>query len=150
MQPFFLASMAISNSSKSVVTTSTPHLNSYPNFSFWRRPSVRAVVDNSNAVEAKNLGKNESLDDRDSAGAGDDRVEPRNNGIYSGEKMVNGENWVIDVALKFAYRPLVPAHRRVKESLLSSDAIFKQVFFQLKVETTLVDFLVDFHIAVCK
>lgn len=42
--------------------------------------------------------------------------------------------------LKFAYRPSVPAHRKVKESPLSSDTIFRQVLavnFYFTITTTL-------------
>ncbi|XP_030487910.1 diacylglycerol O-acyltransferase 1B isoform X1 [Cannabis sativa] len=45
----------------------------------------------------------------------------------SPEKVRNGEDQGHDFsAMKYSYRPSAPAHRRVKESPLSSDAIFRQ------------------------
>ena len=51
-----------------------------------------------------------------------------------------------ETAIKYVYRPSSPAHRKIKESPLSSDAIFKQVFIILADNGIVLNFSICFWI----
>ncbi|XP_057976410.1 diacylglycerol O-acyltransferase 1-like [Malania oleifera] len=110
-------------------TKSSPHQDLDPKLSIRRRPSAgttRAIPNSSPTADSLGAESYVVGSPRDGSLAklrsDDDRTEPTKD---SSERIRSGENRGVDAPLKFAHRPFVPAHRRIRESPLSSNAIFK-------------------------
>lgn len=114
--------MAISDEPETVATA----LN---HSSLRRRPTAAGLFNSPETTtdsSGDDLAKDSGSDDSISSDAANSQPQQKQDTDFS--------------VLKFAYRPSVPAHRKVKESPLSSDTIFRQVLavnFYFTITTTL-------------
>ncbi|CAL5386724.1 unnamed protein product [Camellia sinensis] len=115
--------MTILDSSESVGTTMTTTSTTDPGTCVRRRPS--AAAGGGEVVISDLLSKTNSLE-TDSLIFGSENDQSQiGDGDGGGDKVANGEDREKDNLAKFSCRPSTPAHWRIKESPLSSGAIFK-------------------------
>lgn len=141
--------MAISGTAESAGTTATTATMPHASSDLRKRPrstSTTEVPDSNSktkdpepdisvreSVRVRDSDSNESAagksceDDGSRSEVAIESANPVANGNDGGEKIANSEDRGTDFAtVKLTYRPSAPAHYRIKESPLSSDAIFRQ------------------------